>query len=653
MKNRGLAFKLILLILSSVTLIFLLIFGYNYMYSRKIIVENVEKNARNLARATVNQIDVVLSSVEKVPENLAYVLDRSLCSGDELNNLLKHIVRKNDEIYGAAVAFEPRVYDGEKERYSPYFYKSGGEIKYSDLGTASYQYFFQDWYQIPKELDRPVWTEPYFDEGGGNIIMSTYSVPFYRTVQGKERIAGIITSDISLSWLQDIVASIKIAETGYGFLISQNGTFVTHPKKELVMNETIFSQAEARGDSEMRRIGREMIHGKAGFVPFTSILTGKLCWMVYAPLPSSKWSLAVLFPQDELMADVMRLNRIVITLGILGFIFLLAVIVFIARSITRPLTVLAAATEDIATGNLDVVIPEIATGDEVGKLAQSFDYMKGSLKQYIADLTETTAAKERIESELQIAHDIQMGILPKLFPPFPEMSEFDLHAALEPAKEVGGDTFDFFFLDDDHLSFNVGDVSGKGVPASLFMAITKTLIKTRATRDTTPEVVLTQVNEDLSADNPSLLFVTLFMGTLNIRNGILDYCNGGHNPPYIIRAGGEIESLAMTGGIALGVMEGVEFQSKRITLHRGDALFVYSDGVTEAMNDKHELFSEARLEEELARLKGLPVGDIIAGVMEAIHNYSGDEPQTDDITVMIIRYNGSDGTPEVAASSKT
>ena len=652
MKNRGLAFKLILLILSSVTLIFLMIFGYNYLYSRKIIVENVEKNAMNLARATVNQIDVVLSSIEKVPENLSYVLDRSLCAGEELNNLLKHIVKKNDEIYGSAVAFEPRAYDGERERYSPYFYKSGGEIHYSDLGTASYQYFFQDWYQIPKELDRPVWTEPYFDEGGGNIIMSTYSVPFYRMEKGKERIAGIITSDISLSWLQDIVASIKIAETGYGFLISQNGTFVTHPKKELVMNETIFSQAEARGDGEMRRIGREMIHGKAGFVPFTSILTGKLCWMVYAPLSSSKWSLAVLFPQDELMADVMRLNKIVVTLGILGFIFLLAVIVFIARSITRPLTLLAGATEDIATGNLDVVIPEIGTGDEVGKLAQSFDYMKGSLKQYIADLTETTAAKERIESELQIAHDIQMGILPKIFPPFPEMSEFDLHAALEPAKEVGGDTFDFFFLDDDHLSFNVGDVSGKGVPASLFMAITKTLIKTRATRDTTPEVVLTQVNEDLSADNPSLLFVTLFMGTLNIRNGILEYCNGGHNPPYIIRAGGEIEALAMTGGLALGVMEGFEFQSKGVTLNTGDALFIYSDGVTEAMNSKHELFSEERLEEELARLKDLPVGDIIAGVMEAIHNYSGDEPQTDDITVMIIRYNGSEGTPEVATTGE-
>lgn len=650
MKNRGLAFKLILLILSSVTMIFLLIFGYSYMYSRKIIVENVEKNAMNLAKATVNQIDVVLSSIEKVPENLVYVLERSLCSGEELNDLLKYIVQKNNEIYGSAVAFEPKAYDGKTERYAPYFYKSDGEIKYSDLGIESYQYFFQDWYQIPKELNLPVWTEPYFDDGGGNIIMSTYSVPFFRTSGEKKELAGIITSDISLSWLQETVASIKIAKTGYGFLISQNGTFVTHPKKELVMNETIFSQAEARGDEELREIGRKMIHGESGFVPFRSILTGKLCWMVYAPLSSSKWSLGVLFPQDELMADVVRLNKIVIILGMLGFAFLLMVIVFIARSITRPLSLLAGVTEDIATGNLDVEIPEITTGDEVGKLAQSFDYMKQSLKQYIADLTETTAAKERIESELQIAHDIQMGILPKIFPPFPERPEFDLYATLEPAREVGGDLFDFFFLDDEHLCFNVGDVSGKGVPASLFMAITKTLIKTRADSGMTPELVLNQVNQDLSMDNPSLLFVTLFLGILNIKDGTVEYCNGGHNPPYIIRANGTIEAVERTDGIALGVMEDFSFRSKRIILNTGDTLFIYSDGVTEAMNNSHELFSEERLERELSRLKGLPVDDILAGIMEKIRDFSQDEPQTDDITMMIIRYNGNDRVPTVDAS---
>ncbi len=647
MKIRGIAFKLTLLILSGVTMIFLGIFGYNYIYSRKIITENIEKNAINLARATVNQIDMVLTSVEKVPENLSYVLEGSLCKGEELNNLLKYAVQKNDEIYGATVAFEPWAYDGKKERYAPYFYKGKGGISYADLGNASYPYFFQDWYQIPKELNRAVWSEPYFDETGGSIIMSTYSVPFYKMVNGEKKMAGIITSDVSLSWLQEIVASIKIADTGFGFLISQNGTVVTHPDKNFIMNETIFSQAELRGYDEMRSIGRDMIRGKSGFVPFRSFITGKMCWMVYAPLSSTNWSLGVLFPQDELMADVMRLNQTVITLGSIGFVFLFIVIVLIARSIARPLVLLAGAAEDIAEGNLNVSIPEIGTGDEVGKLARSFDYMKHSLKQYIADLTQTTAAKERIESELNIAHDIQMGILPKIYPPFPEMTEFNLYAAIKPAREVGGDLFDFFFLDDDHLCFNVGDVSGKGVPASLFMAITKTLIKTVATKDMSPELILDRVNQDLSMDNPSLLFVTLFLGIINIKNGTIIFCNGGHNPPYIIRASGEIKAVETTSGLALGVMEDFKFQSKTERLDRGDAIFIYSDGVTEAMNSNQELFSEHRLEIELKRLKKLTVKGIIDGVMEKISEFSQNEPQADDITMMIIRYNGSDESCDI------
>jgi sigma-B regulation protein RsbU (phosphoserine phosphatase) len=527
MKNRGIGLKLILLILTSVTLIFFLIFGYNYLFSRRIIIKNVEKNARNLAQATVNRIDMVLRSVEKVPKSLAYFLESSSYSGGDMIDLLHSVVENNPEIYGSTIAFEPYAYSRNSLCFAPYFYKCKGKIEFKYI---PYKYFYWDWYQIPKELNRPAWTEPYYDVGAGNIIMSTYSVPFYKTVLGKRQLMGVVTADISLSWLQEIIASIKIGQTGYGFLVSKNGTFVTHHDEHLIMNETIFSAAEARADAPLRKLGREMIRGRSGFVPFSSLITGKKCWMVYTPLSSSGWSLGVLFPQDELMADITRLNRIVIFLGLAGFLFLLVVIVLISGSITRPLRALAGAAKDIATGNLDIELPTIKSRDEVGKLADSFNYMKSSLKEYIKELTETTAAKERIESELKIAHDIQMGILHKIFPPFPDRPELDIYATLEPAKEVGGDLYDFFFMDDDHLCFTVGDVSGKGVPASLFMAITMTLIKTKATKGLSPDKVLSRVNEDLSMDNPSMMFVTVFLGILNIRTGELEYSNGGHNP---------------------------------------------------------------------------------------------------------------------------
>ena len=295
----------------------------------------------------------------------------------------------------------------------------------------------------PGNSDALYGVSPISTRGGGDIVMSTYSVPFYRVEKGQRRLAGIITADISLSWLQKIVESIKIAKTGYGFVITKNGTFVVHPNKKLVMNETIFCLAEDRNDKGLRELGRDMIHGKSGFVPFRSTVTEKMCWMVFAPSQSSGWSVGVLFPQDELMADMTRMNHTVLVIGITGMVFLFAVIILIAQTITRPLRLLAGAARTIATGDLDSHIPPVTARDEVGELADSLKYMKVSLKKYIEDLTEATAARERIESELQVAHDIQMGILPKIFPPFPEMTEFDIYAVLQPAKQVGGDLYDF------------------------------------------------------------------------------------------------------------------------------------------------------------------------------------------------------------------
>ncbi|MBW1767594.1 MAG: SpoIIE family protein phosphatase [Deltaproteobacteria bacterium] len=638
LRNRRIASKLILLILASITLIFALTFGYNYFLTRRIIVSNIDQSARNLSLATVNRIDKVLGVAEKVPKNLAVFLEISPdCTCTQMVKLLRSIVENNPEIYGATIAFEPYEYDKDTLIYALSVYRFLDMI---DSKFIRYEYFYRDWYQIPKELNHPVWSEPYYSEAAGDIIMSTFSVPFYKNDQGVRKFMGIATADVSLTFLQKIVSSIKIEQTGFGFLLSKNGTIVTHPDERLIMNDSIFSVAESLGDARMRELGRSMIRGESGFVPVENLFIEK-CWISYAPLPSNGWSLGVLFPQDELMDDIYRLNRTVLFISLAGFLFILVVIVLIARSITRPLRILSKATEHIATGNLDIEIPPIKSRDEVGKLADSLDYMKKSLKQYIKELTETTAAKERMESDLKIAHDIQMGILPKSFPPFPDRHEIEIYATIEPAKEVGGDLYDFFFVDDDHLCFTVGDVSDKGVPASLFMAITRTLVKTKASQGLTPGIVLSRVNQDLSIDNPSLMFVTLFLGFLNIRTGAVEYVNGGHNPPYLMHENGEIARLEMTNGIALGVVEDVSYQSKKIFLKKGESLFLYTDGVTEAMNEENVLFSEKRLERHLSVLRDEPVKDVVEGINKEVKVFSQGVPQTDDITIMIIRYHGT------------
>jgi sigma-B regulation protein RsbU (phosphoserine phosphatase) len=643
-RGRGIAVKLSFWILLGATLIFSLVFGYSYILSRRLLVENIRQYAGQLASSTAGKIDKILAATEKIPESLSLYIIEPATSGDpkRLLSLMKGVLESNPEIYGSAIAFEPYTRDPKARLYSPYWYKKGDAIESLFI---QYDYFTWDWYKTPKESGRPEWTEPYFDEGAGNIVMSTYSVPFFRGDGGEKKFAGIVTIDISLAWLQKIVSDIKIGKTGYAFLISKKGTYVTHPRSSLIMNKTIFGVAEERKDPLIAEIGKEMTAGGTGFVETKSMITEQPSWLAYTSLSSTGWSLGLMFPRDELMADVSEHYRRTLLLSGLGFLFLFCLIAWIARGITRPLRLLTDSAATMAGGDLEMAVPKIRGRDEVGRLADSFASMQTSLKTYIKELTETAAAKERIESELRVAHDIQMGILPRIFPPFPDRTDLDIYATLLPAREVGGDLYDFFFMDDDHLCFSVGDVSGKGVPASLFMAVTKILIKAKAVQGLAPETILSRVNEDLALENPSELFVTLFLGILNVRTGELVYSNGGHPSPYIIGADGKIYPLASTGGLALGIMNDFVYTSHSARINKGDDIFVFSDGVTEAADTRYDLFEEKRLEEALARLKGQPAKALISGVLEKIHDFTGSAPQADDITMLMVSYFGSDGTP--------
>jgi phosphoserine phosphatase RsbU/P len=640
-KNRGIAFKLVIFFTLSSAAIFAAIFSYNYLVSRRMIQKGIEENSANLITTTTSRIEVLLTSTQKVPQNAAYLLENMNYDESELFKVLYTIVERNPEIYGAAVAFEPYAFDKTKKYYAPYFYKVNGGISFKYLDRF-YDYFTWDWYQIPRELETPQWTEPYFGEGGG-ILMSSYTVPFYKNVDGQRKFAGIIVVDISLDYLRDIVSSIKILKSGYGFLISKNGTFVTHPIKEYIMNETIFSVAEERNDPSLRETGRMMIKGQAGFSTHSvkSAVTGKSCIMTYVPIKSNGWSLGVLFPYDELMSDITNLNRVVLVLGITGLMLLALAIVFIARSITKPLTIMADIAGRIGTGDLEAQVPHIKTHDEVGRLALALDCMKRSLKDYIQEIADTAASRQRMESELKIARSIQMGILPKVFPPFPERTDFDIYAQTMPAREVGGDFYDLFLVDRSHVCFVIGDASGKGIPAALFMAYTKTLIKAKASADLDTGILMQDVNDELSRGNTADMFITVFCAILNTETGEMRYTNGGHNPPVIMRKTGQVHYLDCSGDLVVGIMEGTPYSSRRLFLDAGDRLFLYTDGVTEAMNASDEEFSNDRLLQVLSGCGERSVSEIAACVGDAVNAFCQETPQYDDITVMAVLYNGN------------
>lgn len=520
---------------------------------------------------------------------------------------------------------------------------SGGVVRTVTSTDEKYDPRVEPWYVKAKKNKELSWTDVYllFSDKKPGITAS------YPIIDRSGKFIGVVGLEIELAVLSNFLKSLKVRKNGVAFIVDKKNQLIAYPdiQQTVVREGDTFRPArvdELKSDwirESFRLRKQDDMQGSRD--KFYSEVNGINYITSFTSFPESfgmDWEIVLIIPEDDFIGSIKKANWQAVLISLCFLTIAIILVWVLARGISRPIVNLTEEIKNIK--DFPLALSSEYETVEVADLKDAFNQMGDQLKEYMENLKETTAAKERIESELKIAHDIQMGILPKIFPPFPDRHEFDIYAALEPAKEVGGDLYDFFFMDDDHFCFTVGDVSGKGVPAALFMAITKTLIKTKATQGLAAETILKRVNEDLSLDNPSVMFVTLFLGILNIRTGELDYCNGGHNPPYLIHTNGSLEPMETTNGMALGVMEDFQYTSKRIVLEKGTTIFMYTDGITEAMSEREELFSEERLEKELSVLKDKSTREMAAGIMERIKTFSEGVPQFDDITMMMLRFYG-------------
>jgi sigma-B regulation protein RsbU (phosphoserine phosphatase) len=532
-----------------------------------------------------------------------------------------------------AAAFEPYQFNPNIKLFCPYVYKESGFITFTSLTDPEYDYLNQDWYLIAKKLNKPVWSEPYLDEGGGGVIMSTYSYP----VTKNKKFIGVITADISMDKLNQIVSSIKILKSGFAFLISEKGKFICHPNKDLILKDSIEDYAKKQNNEGLLKIVEEMKNKKTGFNSYSN--NGKKFQVYYSPIKSTNWYIGIVFPNDELFAPLKKLANQIFLIGVIGIFLIIIAIIWALNKTTVRIKTLSEIVEIISKGDFNSKLPVDNTQDELGKLSQAFERMQISLKEYIDDLAKATANKQKIESELAIAKEIQMSILPKIFPPFPNRKELNIYATIKTAKEVGGDLYDFFFIDEDRFCFLIGDVSGKGIPASLFMAVAKTLLKITAAHKSNPAEILYQVNNELSHNNDSCMFVTVFLGILNIKTGEIKFSNAGHNPP-IIKTNNDTFWLKVTPNPALGVFPSAKYDEQQITLNKNDIIFMYTDGINEAFNVKKEQYSSERLLNNLKDKDNDFPKNLINHIMEDVKTFTGEAEQSDDMTILCIRYKG-------------
>ncbi len=631
--ERSLVGRLQATILGGTGLVLLAVLAVTHFSQRRVLFEQQRGRADAQALAAVNHIAAQLGRVETAVQSAAVAWSLLPENRESVGPMIEGLLRAQPDLCGMAVALAPEP--SRADYRILYGFRENGLVFVADRVQTDRDYQ-ADWFYLPYHLRRGVWSEPYFD-AVTQTRMVTYSTPVVRD----GRVVAVLTGDLALDWIHHLLDTLNLDEGASAVLLSQQGFFISHPDRQVEMRETVFSLAETlatpEATAELKDLGWAMLRDEPGQRFYHRPLDGRRAYINYRRVTSVGWSMGVIVPEEHMLATLNRQTRFNVLVGAGGLLLLALAAVPTAYSIARPLQRLARVALHLAAGRFDTPLPPVRRLDEVGRLTESFGWMRTELRDYIEKLTTTTAAKEKIASELAIAHQIQLGIVPKLFPPFPQRKDLDLYACLEPAREVGGDLYDFALLDADHLYVAIGDVSGKGVPASLLMAVCKTLMKSiiQAVRD--PARSLVMVNNELSENNDTCMFITAFCGILNFRTGDLVFANAGHNPPLILRSGGPVEVLRSKPGAALAAMPGSRYVNRSVRLGGADALLLYTDGVTEAMDPANAMFDEPRLVALAGAERASRMRPLVEKIVAAVHAHAAGAEQSDDITLLALR----------------
>lgn len=630
--RRSLALRLALATLAGCAAVLLVLLLDAQRWTEATLRTHIEREGSNVIDAAAARIDAELARVEETPILLARLLRTARPDRAGLERGLCASVAANPTLFGAAAAFEPEAWAPGVVSFAPYCHRAGAEVRVKDLASDAYDYRSRDWYRLPRDAGRASWSEPYLDEGGGEVLMATYSVP----LAGPEGVRGVVTADVALEWLQAFVSGLRVGRAGRAFLVSRAGRLVTHPDPGLAMKTTLADVAR-RGDPGWARVAAAMASRQRGIERTSGLSQDSPSFVVFRPLAAGGFSLAAVFPEAEALADVRQLQRRMAWRAGLGLAALALVVLLIARSVTRPLELLARAAQEIAGGRLDAPVPALASRDEVGRLAASFKEMQTALGLYIDTARRQAAADERLESELRIARQIQMSLVPKAEHMRPEQVGCEMFGLLEPARAVGGDLYDFVVRRPGDLCFVIGDVSDKGIPAALFMAVTDTQFGAAAREHEAPHAILARINDSLVAENSANMFVTLACGVLDTATGRLRLASAGHTRAVLLSRDGAPAFLEGESGTVAGIVAGLAFPERETTLRAGDTLLLYTDGVSEAHNPAQELFGEERI---LSALVGRSLDgpeEVARALRAAVAEFAAGAPQFDDIAILALR----------------
>ena len=576
------------------------------------------------------KLESTLWAVHIAAANSRDAIGRNLESPEQVFDVLEREIRVN-KFMDCFAAFEPNYFEGQGRWFEAYVYHvDSTRLERRQIGSPSHDYFNGPWYQKGLSTDKDslgYLTAPYFDNSVDSSMYCSYVVPIF---DREGRKVGVFGMDLDYLWLNEVID--KVGKMVKREFLDDDESLQDHDGNIYFSVQIVDGKGNRIFGSESLDINILKAEQKDAFAKLDiKDLKGTPYYINSKQIPSTDWTVAVIQHRDLVFTWGIILALFVVICMSIGSI---VIFFFTSRGIrhaTEPLKYLSESTQEVAKGNFDAPLPTFRHNDEVAQLRDSFGTMQQSLKQYVEELKVSTAAKAAMMSELNVAHTIQMSMIPKTFPAFPDREDLELYASLTPAKAVGGDLYDFF-IRGEKLFFCIGDVSGKGVPASLVMAVSRTLFRNISAHTDEPDHIVETMNENICEGNEQCMFVTLFVGVLDLQTGRLRYCNAGHDMPYI-----EATHLPCDSNLPVGLMPDMKYSVQEAMIAPGKILFLYTDGLTEAENGKQKQFGMQRITDVIAAFEGSPQ-QLIETMTDAVHEFVGDTEQSDDLTMLAFRY---------------
>lgn len=617
-----------------VLIVYVVTLGFTLAHLRQRSEAEVAENGTRLAASFAARFDGCLREAAAVAETTA----RSLESGPfpEREHLFRRL-RGNTEhtsfIYGACLAFEPGTYPAPPRLFAPYVCRDGSSLKQLIIDESVYDWTADPqytWYRLPREKNRAFWSDPYFDEGAGNVLMSTYSAPIRR----EGRFAGVATVDIDLAMLRETIGKDIVGDLDY-LILTRDGRFVYSHDPSQIMRDSLPALADRTGHHELARHLPRLLADAPGRIVLAAWDAPRREWLFHASIPSAPWTFVLRVPEELVLAGVRARTWIGLSAIAVTLLLILASIAFVATRIAGPVRRLTSKVAEISDGNLDVRIDESDSGDEVAELARAFNLMTSRLQTHIQRLAEEQAARARIERDLSIARDIQQSFLPRTPP---ELPGFELAAWSLPADQTGGDYYDWQVLPDGNVAISLADVTGHGIGPALVTAVCRAYARASFPATNDIGTALNRINDLLVEDLTEGRFVTFVVALLNVSSAQVRMLSAGHGPLFLYRAAEHRVHSFDAHNIPFGIAPRAGYDAPALLdLQPGDILALVTDGFLEWSNPRGDMFGADRFVQQLLADRDLPPAQLIQALYRAVQAHAAGRPQQDDLTAVVLK----------------